>query len=330
MKNIDKMRPRELHERILQLRERDGVSFHLKENDGFVETACPACGDDGEFVYKKYGFQHKSCPLCGTLYCSPRPGHEALMRYYSEYEAPAAWNDILVQTNDARKYLQHVPRVEKLAAIMHRAGTGADAFVEIGAGNGNFSRAVSDHGLFETVHAQDVSETCVASCRDQGLDTSLGTVHDLQDEAFDCVAFNDLIEHVFDPFEFVTTCAAKLRPRGILLFSTPNSQGFDFHLMGKGTVNITPPEHIQYFNPRSAEILVERASLKVLEITTPGILDIAIVRRACEDGEIDLANSNPYLSFLIEESGDDVRAAFQTFLAANRLSSHMLLFAYKP
>lgn len=42
--NIDKMRPVEMHNKALLLREKSGVEFYLKENDTFVANNCPACG----------------------------------------------------------------------------------------------------------------------------------------------------------------------------------------------------------------------------------------------------------------------------------------------
>lgn len=329
MSNIDKMRPKDLHDRILLLRERDGVSFYLAESAGFVECACPVCGGEGDYRFRKYGYTHSICRSCETLYCSPRPTHEALIRYYSDYEAPAAWNELLVQTNDDRKYLQHLPRVDKLADALERSGSSRDSFVEIGAGNGNFSRAIQERGLFESVLALDISETCVESCRAQGLEARLGTIEDLPEQSVDCIAFNDLIEHVFDPRAFVASCVTRLRKGGVLLFSTPNGAGFDFRLMQADTVNITPPEHIQYLNPGSARALLEQSGLEVIEISTPGILDVDIVRRECRNGNLELDKDNVFLDYILNHCDEAVRESFQHFLSQNNLSSHMLAIAFK-
>ena len=40
---IDKMRPIDMHNKALLLREKCGVEFYLKEKADFVKTDCPAC-----------------------------------------------------------------------------------------------------------------------------------------------------------------------------------------------------------------------------------------------------------------------------------------------
>lgn len=46
MSNIDKMRPLDMHNKALLLREKSGVEFYLNEKDTFVESSCPACGGE--------------------------------------------------------------------------------------------------------------------------------------------------------------------------------------------------------------------------------------------------------------------------------------------
>lgn len=331
MNKIEKMRPRGMHDKVLLLREKCGVEFFLKENRSFVSMACPACGcgKNQVFRFNKYGFCHLECAACRTLYVSPRPQEKSLFRYYTRYEAPAYWTSILIETNDERKKLQHLPRVRKLKEIIDNSDNSRETFVDIGAGNGNFSAAVKEGKIFKKVIAADVSEKCVRACKDRGLETWLGTINDFKANSLDCIAGNDMIEHLYDPAAFMRTCHSKLKKNGVVMFSTPNGEGFDFKILSDKTENITPPEHLQYFNTGSIRIFLESAGFSVMEITTPGILDVEIIKKQVACRNFDLKGRNEFLSFMFNMKNEGLENTFQDFLVKNGLSSHMLLFAIK-
>lgn len=327
--SIEKMRPAELHNQILLKREKCGVDFYLKNYNSFIEINCPSCAEQGKIEFYKYGYSHLKCEKCKTLYVSPRPSQELLFEYYSSYEAPTAWNDILIETNNERKYLQHIPRVEKLHSIMKEFDIPSNVFVDLGAGNGNFAKAVLEANIFNDVVATDISDSCIDACKKQGLQTIKCTIDEFNNSSIDCITFNDLIEHVFDPYAFVLECYSKLNLNGILMLSTPNGEGFDFKILKEKTENITPPEHIQYFNPHSIKVLLEKVGFEIVDISTPGILDAEIIKRQRNEKQFELNGANEFLDFMYQQNDAEIEKNFQDFLQKSNLSSHMLVFARK-
>jgi len=140
---------------------------------------------------------------------------------------------------------------------------------------------------------------------------------------------NDLLEHLSSPFSFVEKCYSKLISNGMIFISTPNGEGFDFKILGKKTVNITPPEHLNYFNPKSIQLLMGKAGFKVVKIETPGILDTDIVMREVKNGNINLSENYKFLQYLLYETSSSTLQSFQRFLRENLLSSHMFILAQK-
>jgi hypothetical protein len=138
---------------------------------------------------------------------------------------------------------------------------------------------------------------------------------------------NDLIEHVYDPVKLLRACGKALRSKGYVSIATPNGEGFDFKILGKNTGNITPPEHLNYFNTVSMVKLLNRSGYKAIYVETPGKLDVDIILKQKESG-YPLKKNNVYLDYLLEQD-DVVRGNFQDFLASNALSSHMLILARK-
>ncbi|MDG6219370.1 MAG: class I SAM-dependent methyltransferase [Candidatus Thermoplasmatota archaeon] len=328
--SIAKMRPDEIYDALLLMREKCGVEFFLKEHHKFTDVPCPACRNDSpDFIFNKYGFRHVRCSACKTLFVTPRPQNAQLIDYYSSYEAPLLWTKLLIQTNNERKKIQFQPRIHKLKKILENNDNNKQLFVDIGAGNGNFAKIIEEESLFANVLALDISPDCIESCKKQGLSTRIGTIDVLDDDSVDFLTMNDLIEHVFDPFELLHICYRKLRKNGIVMIGTPNGEGFDFKLLNDKTENITPPEHLNYFNPYSLKIILERAGFAILDVETPGILDVDIVKRQIVKNNIDLSPNNSYLDYLLSSTSSTVLTSFQNFLSENLLSSHMLAFAVK-
>ena len=327
---IDRMRPINKHSKILSLREKCGKGFYQKYHQLFVEVACPACGNQGKDVFVKYGFNHKQCPSCLTLFCSPRPTERLLLQYYSDWEAPNRWTELLIETDVSRKALQYEPRVKKIVNLLKTKNvSNADFAVDLGAGSGAFALALKNTGLFKKVLAVDHSQSCVETCVKNGLDALQGSTEDLAPDSADLITMNDLIEHVFSPKDFLQRCYKVLKPNGFISIATPNGQGFDFITLKDRTVNITPPEHINYFNPESVKILLKSTGYNVISTETPGILDTQMIIREVVDNNFPLKDKNEFLHFLLLETSDEIINNFQCFLMDNKLSSHMLIVAEK-
>jgi 2-polyprenyl-3-methyl-5-hydroxy-6-metoxy-1,4-benzoquinol methylase len=328
MKRSDLMRPESSYEAVIKQREIDGNAFGIKYADAFVAVPCPACGQEGEAVFEKYHFQHRLCGGCKTLFCSPRPSEELLSIFYNDYLAPQMWTELLLQADVARKTLQYRPRVEKITSVIKdNGGYAGGVAVDVGAGSGAFSLCLKESGFFSEVIALDLSRFCVQACQKQGLKTHLGQVKELANSFADFICMNDLFEHVFDPLVLLKQCYAVLKPGGFVSIATPNGEGFDFKILKGKTGNITPPEHLTYFNPSSLSALFKKAGFETIYAQTPGKLDVEIILKAKTRG-FSVKKNNEYLDFILEQE-ESVLENFQNFLAENKLSSHMLVIARK-
>lgn len=328
---IEKMRPLIDFEEVMKSRKRCGVEFYNRYSKLFINVPCPACGSAGEYLFKKYGFLHRKCTKCLTIWCANRPTEKLLIDYYSNWEAAKKWTQLLIQADSDRRLLQYSPRVEMIIDILKADDNSKNKLaVDLGAGSGAFSLALKEVNYFNEVLAVDFNKECIEACKKTGLNTLLGSVENLNPDSVDLLIMNDLIEHVFDPKKFLEQCYNVLTHNGYLAIACPNGEGFDFKIMKDQTVNITPPEHLNYFNPYSIELLLESIGFKVLSTETPGILDAQIIVREVNAGRLDLDNNNEYLDYLLMQSDIDVVISFQDFLIKNKLSSHMMVLAKKP
>ena len=143
----------------------------------------------------------------------------------------------------------------------------------------------------------------------------------------DFVVCFEVLEHLYNPKEFIAQCYRLIRERGFLVLTCPNVKGFDISTLGtlSGTFD---HEHLNYFHPTSLSRLLEENHFKIVELLTPGRLDADIVRKAVLKGDLEL-NQQPFLKTVLIEKWDEVGEMFQDFLVDAKLSSHMWIVAQK-
>jgi 2-polyprenyl-3-methyl-5-hydroxy-6-metoxy-1,4-benzoquinol methylase len=322
------IRPEELMREQSGRFQRD-VDRLLTHRDHYVEVVCPACGDAERIAaFTKMGFSYQHCSSCRTMYISPRPLPEHLADYYRHSENYRFWAEhIFPASEDVRRERIFRPRVRRLLEICDRHGVATDFLLEVGGGFGTFCAEVTATGRFERVVAVEPTPELAIECRARGVDVVEERVEDLGEEYrdIDVIASFETIEHLFDPSAFVVACARRLRPGGLLVLSCPNGRGFEILTLGAASDSVDP-EHLNYFNPSSLSELLERSSFEVVEVSTPGSLDAEMVHKKAVAGDIDL-RSAPFLQQLLVDEWDENGAGFQTYLAENRLSSHLWIAA---
>ena len=295
----------------------------------FVAVPCPACGEkDSVPAFEKFTFQYLTCRQCETLYMSPRPSPRLMADYYSDSENYRYWaRHIFPASEDARREKVHKPWLERVIGYCDRHGIPRGVLMEIGSGFGTFAALAQTSGGFTRVFAVEANPEMAEACRARGLEVINKRIEDLGDEvaAVDIAVAFEVVEHLFEPRQFLRQCARLMKPGGLLVLSCPNGQGFDIALLGSVSLAIDP-EHVNLFNPQSLPLLVESCGFEVLEVSTPGRLDAEFARMAILEGKFDVSG-NPFLKRVLVDEWDRLGWPFQQFLAEHGLSSHMWMAA---
>jgi 2-polyprenyl-3-methyl-5-hydroxy-6-metoxy-1,4-benzoquinol methylase len=142
--------------------------------------------------------------------------------------------------------------------------------LDIGCGDGSALLTMKGLGRWE-LHGLELDEAAVNRARERGLDVQTGDVVncDLPDNSFDLIRMGHVIEHVSDPRATVERVKRLLRPGGILLGETPNTDCLDFRLFGRYWGPLHAPRHLTLFNSHNVRGLLEKA----------GFIDVKIFPR---------------------------------------------------
>ena len=131
---------------------------------------------------------------------------------------------------------------------------------------------------------------------------------------------------MFDPKLFLKKVYNLLNKKGVFYFTTLNGMGFDIQVLGKNSNAIYPPYHLNFFNPKSIEILLRKIGFKNIQIDTPGELDWSIVENNIS--KID-NHSKVFFEYFSKYMSKRDKKNLQNYLRKNNLSSHMRVIAKK-
>ncbi|VAW71384.1 Ribosomal protein S27e [hydrothermal vent metagenome] len=326
MKESD-IRPRELMQTYVELSAKDAE--HCFSDSVRHHLPCVACGTKETTVqFTKVGFTYAQCNGCGTLYQTPRPSVSAFEEFYKDSESSRYWAEVFFPSvAEARREKIFKPRVQRLASICSDIGLNVNKLIDVGAGYGIFLdewRSVQSH---TNLVAVEPSVTLAKECRNKGFTVVESIVEKVTayDGYADLVVCFEVLEHVYDPLEFVNVLTRLVRPGGYVFVSTLCIDGFDLQTLWENSSQISPPHHINFLSVSGFEQLFERAGLSDIEVTTPGQLDVDIVRNALHD-EPEKIN-NKFIDRMISDA--KISQSFQNFLVNNKLSSHAWVIGKK-
>lgn len=283
-----------------------------------VDVDCPACGSAAKRgAFRKNEFLYNVCEDCGSLFVSPRPNEEALVRYYRESRA-------------SHFRSEHFARQTAQARRIHLLRSHA----------GWLGRIVDEAGLAEPLDYADIeTQSCQVfeEMRSLKLFNALYSINPLPGLEGDCEAAGAAIsrtpitglgaatafavlENRFSPMDFMALCHDMLADGGILSFTTRTVSGFDLSILWDKTPYIFVPEHLNLLSIEGIVRLIERSGFRMVELSTPGQLDLELTLHAAQhDPSIRLP---AFVDYMLKHRDHETRADFQAFLQKNRLSSH--------
>jgi SAM-dependent methyltransferase len=328
MKEHD-IRPGALLQRYLDLSARDATLCFGSVQRSAVP--CVACGGtEAEAQFEKFGFSFSMCGQCASLFQTPRPTIEAFEAFYRDSESSRFWaEEFFPAVAEARRERIFRPRVQRLAELCAAKGGTVDRLIEIGSGYGIFLEEWRNRFAETQLLAVEPSRHLAAECRKKGFEVIEAVAEHVggYDGYADLVVCFEVLEHVHGPLAFIKTLARFVRPGGYVFISSLCADGFDIQMLWDRSNSIFPPHHINFLSVSGFRRLFDRAGLEDVDISTPGQLDVDIVRNAAtNDGSV--LSEHRFIRALLANEG--AATAFQKFLAENQLSSHVWVIGRRP
>lgn len=182
------------------------------------------------------------------------------------------------QDTDDTAYILLVPTSDYVYMPAMRADVAAlvpattRSLLDIGCGTGDFAGLVRSKHPGVELWRMDTAPAVEDAARRQlnHFDLAAYPQH-RPDRNFDCITFNDVLEHMIDPWAALDAARDQLNPGGCIIASIPTVRNYS--LLRKLVVNgqwsyqdtgILDRTHLRFFTKKSAIDLFEQAALRVV------------------------------------------------------------------
>jgi SAM-dependent methyltransferase len=321
----EEIRPAGIFDEYLSLARIDCSTYF--SNDERVRLSCPACNQPGEFAFDKNGFVYEHCSNCYTLFVSPRPLASAFSRYYTESESAKYWaTTFYKKTAEARREKIWKPKAELIKNILQSHQMFSNLLIDIGGGYGVFAEVMRELAGY-SVTVIEPSNYLADVCKQKGFNVIEKFLEEIQSNELPTsqktfVSF-ELFEHLHDPGYFLQVLFSLMAKGDFFIFTTLSSSGVDIQALWQDSKAVSPPHHLNFFNPYSIRLLLERHAFNVLEISTPGKLDIDIL----EKNRTQIKDR--FWRMFVDQASVEQKEKMQEFIAEQGISSHMMVVCCK-
>lgn len=223
------------------------------------------------------------CEMCITTHVWPLPSDDALATYYKTTFYQTDKSDMVLRYERDRAWWEqcvHEPILRRcrMSDVLHSPEEQQPRFLDIGAGPGIALDVARNTLGWETSGIEPNHNLC-AALRQRGhamhvgmLDTDPSNALQFQKilGKFHCLYAYEVLEHQANPEDFLLACAEMLEDRGYLVIVVPNDYNpLQFSArkeLGMAPWWLAPPQHLQYFTPKTLQLLVRRCGFTLKDM----------------------------------------------------------------
>lgn len=220
---------------------------------GQAISSCENCGHfELEAFVVSSDHEYRCCPKCKLYRAQGSPPD--LQLYESDYHSGYA----------SRRNRKITTAMVRLGALTKYVDCDEPRMLDIGCSIGATVDAAGRLGWRAT--GVDISQAAVDYCCQQGLDCRKidGVELPFQDDSFDIVTSWHVIEHVTDVRETLAEWNRIVRPGGILVLETPDSQCLQARRRGAKYEKFWPVGHLYTFTRSNMCSLLEQSGFEIL------------------------------------------------------------------
>lgn len=241
----------------------------MTNSNRLIEVPCPICGSrDSKAVFQTQDykqqitddiFEVKRCRECTVGYLSPRPTKEELPRYYDEHFYWSHENDDEAKGKAEKVLKIRETQLKEKAAWLNDIPPGE--LLDIGTMKGDFIYYMNKLGW--NVQGIEFSDT-PPNLFDMPIEYGDFLQMDIQPESYDVITMWAVLEHVYEPREYVHKIAELLKPGGKFIFLVTNFNSIQGRLFEWDDY----PRHLTLFTKKSVNRLMSQTGLRITKTRT--------------------------------------------------------------
>lgn len=280
--------------------------------DAQVTAHCPGCGSDNHSaIYDVDGIAYHRCGSCSSLFAGKRPTQDAIDAFYGSSDAALYWKDHVVAPSLADRKAHYVAPLQAWVQDVVREAFGEPVpqVVEYMPSYYSNLAGMGSEVLSVLPKHMDVLASDVAV----GSASVLGMF--------------DVIDRVVDPKAVLQQAASYLKQDGVLCLTVNTGSGFEYQVLGNASHRLVLPDRLNLLSIGAIERLLEAVGFEVLELSTPGKLDMSIIEKTVRaHPEVSFPH---FITYLLSQRNGGVHTSLQSFIQLNNLGSFVRIAARK-
>ncbi len=291
----------------------------------FVKTNCPGCGGkELEKAFVKLGFQYCKCSKCGSLFVSPRPTAEMLRNFYKNSQAAVFWkNNVVKKTKDSRYRHQLFPTAHWVLELVDEYLPEANVFLDYNSKHADFLSIISESKKFERIISVSPELPKQEKVKNVMIYDNLSLIK----EKVGIFTALEVLERIFDPIAFIKDVYDICQKGGLFFLTTNTASGFEYQILKDKSPRLHPPDRMNLLSIEAIYNRLTESGFEVIELSTPGRVDVEIVRNTLESNpDVSLPE---FFEYVFKNRDESTWHSLQEFLQRNRLSSYVRVAARK-
>ncbi len=285
---------------------------------------CPGCDSkNNQEIFTVFGVRYKKCEDCGTVFAATRPTRDNLRDFYHHSLAVKFWKEkIIPASQEKRQQYSHNPLLRWFLDIVRAHQVNKESVV------------VDYQPKFNSIFLsrQDLDFTNInlvdplyVNNDDQAIKTC-DKLDKIIDQVSVFTAFN-VLDKEANPDEFLREVSDKCQKGGLFFLTANTISGLEYQVLGGQASRLVPPDRLNLLSVEAVEYLLAKNNFTVLDISTPGKLDLdIIINEYKENPDIILPE---FIKYIIKHRDKSVCRSLQSFLQLNNLSSFLRAVAIK-
>lgn len=325
--DLEKMRPKQNVDKVCEKRREIYQGFD--KSDLVVLQSCYLCNSaEIGHIFNKEGFSYFQCKECEFLFQNPRLRKKEYYRIYCKSEFSEIYHEqIHFRNYQHRKEKNFKNKITYLPLLKKRE---CGSLLDVGAADGAFLDVIKEVNPAWNCIGIEPSEHAVEYVQNLGINIFQGYFEDYNEapSTFDYITMWGVLPYLYDLNIVIPKCYELLKTGGRLIISSPNMKGFESMILGKHHTHIGA-DSLHYFDTENIQVLLRKFGFQNIVVETPGKYDIEFVQQTCNNNPGILKTIDSFNRKLIFNDNERIKNNFQSFLADNKLSNHMIIVAVK-
>lgn len=249
----------------------------------WIKVNCPACANkEAVPAFDRSCFAYAECSACGSLYAPLRPNENELWSWYRESEPARFWREEILPASEEARHdkitrpradwvqdgiAEYIPSARRLVDISYRGRGLLDLL------------SVENTGLTDIVAAGMTAD--IEGSSTSNIHVQPTKINDLPGHyPADVVVAIDAFDRASNLGLLISALKDLLSPGGVIFVTVPVASGFEVQTLWDKSPTVIPPDKLNLPTVAGLHQLFPAPAWKLLELSTPGMFDVEMVRRA--------------------------------------------------